>query len=166
MDSNLPYFPPNNVFDKVYLALSLLYETCKERQSIYRHTFYHDNSAWLNEFCTIRMSSGRRSGHSYSIVRLIVDRGLDSIVLFPQEKQIISFEGIFPSLYPDYDYRNKVFLSTIDQVVKISGKKFNSIFVDCATYALNGKREKDLKNIILSSKFDLMKEDFFLFLIE
>ena len=82
------------------------------------------------------MGVGRQSGHSTSIVRLIADEDLRSVILCPTLKMTEYFKDVFEHRFPDFSYKEGVIFESLNCLNRIRGRAFDSIFVDCSAFCL------------------------------
>ena len=112
------------IFEKenpVYLALGLLIERAKEIQNYMASSYRTENyKSFLNEFCTIKVCSARRSGHSSAIAKYAVEemaKGKDVIILSwtmrqsdlytNMIRQFVKEEDIELVKFTKYEFRTK-----------------------------------------------------------
>ena len=110
----------------IYDALKILIELSKEAQRN-RHDGYSQvmsRNEWLKEFCTIRVCSSRRTGHTTAISRLIKEDKMKLGVIFPGNiyKEMFREDLVFSTTIQNYenDFCGRTFKNLDGIVIDIS----------------------------------------------
>jgi len=83
-----------NNFDKLYLSINLLIDISEEVQKKQiLNKQYLSPTSWAKEFCTLKISTSRGTGHTSCIKKLIEDRfNKNVILLFPSVNFLNNFK--------------------------------------------------------------------------
>jgi hypothetical protein len=130
-----------DMYDNTYVALNLLIDNLEAIQDDLRSPHCHyDNyridspMGWAKEFCTVRLASARRSGHTSAIMRTIErrfsSRGADVLLILPHERMK---KHVIDNFHPDEE-RVKLFAASDlhADFSPLDGLSADAIFVDCA----------------------------------
>lgn len=160
------------IYSRTFNCLEGLYLNSLDMQSKYLSNewsgcYYSKNyKAWLKEYCTIRMCSSRRSGHSFALMDLIKKYDLYGAVLFPNLKMA----GIFKDRFTRTDRVNfaSILNDTSPWLDLSSDIVPNFIALDCASFSGHVYHDLvyDYSSIILrDNQVDYIRP-FFIFFIE
>jgi hypothetical protein len=147
-----------NICDKTYLALSLLVEASRESQKKFNENVgqsFYGGTQWSREFCTIKMSTSRGSGHTSAIFKMM-EEFKSALVIFRDAAMFDVFKRhicrenksahIFNSAkrtltvhreYPD-EQDKIIYFSTFGSVKNMligSGINIEAVMVDCSFMA-------------------------------
>jgi hypothetical protein len=77
----------------IFKALESLIPVTREAQNICgKNPKFYSKRSYLNEFCTISVAAARRAGHSYSMLRLMTEKGLNVGCIFRDQRSRRTFE--------------------------------------------------------------------------
>jgi hypothetical protein len=116
--------------------------------------------AKLRTFCTMKLMTSRRCGHSSALFKLIREYDLKGLILFPVLKQTM--------IGDDFEYnRDNVTLSSVGSLRMNPTKfyddeKWDFIALEQATYV----RSKDIKNIYNLALRKLVNDPAFIIMIQ
>lgn len=118
--------------DNVFIAMQLLIGAAKEVQK----TFIDNKSnhvsikAFLKNFCTIKVCSARRSGHSTAIIKSAVDFERP-LILFPNDDMAKNLKKVAKNLYPKES--KKMTFCSINSKIGYNQINADVVFVDCTS---------------------------------
>ena len=116
-----------HVGDKTYLAASLLVDVSEEIQRTLGASYQH-NLEYAKNFCTVKVGTSRRSGHTTSMLRLC-ERFESSLIVVLNIPMIDSLRS--NSLYaPIVNKARFVSRYNIDTAL---GVRYDAILIDCAS---------------------------------
>jgi hypothetical protein len=104
----------------------------------------------VNEYCTIKVSGARQTGHTTSIYRISLE--IDSWLISPKKQMNDHFKGNFP------DNRVREFFTFRTDLKDVMRETTlpELIFVDCSVFLSNTKREELLD--LISKSIDIQKK--------
>lgn len=125
----------NDIYKNTFQAMELLLKSCHGIQKICGFNACDIHNAYLKEFCTIRMTTARRAGHTMAMFKLI-DKYFDKaiVVIHPfmmkhhkQElnKNIKKCKTEIIELTTPHSFKNGVIED------KLRGIPYQAVFVDC-----------------------------------
>lgn len=161
----------NIIWDNTYQALTGLVENCYFAQATYPPAI-SDNMSYWKEFCTVRMYTARRSGHTTSICKvaheyfrkaLILAYNLDSAQKIKETFENINVDKahILKTTNRVESLDSKYYFESINSFENCRGLDFEAVFVDCA-FMLSKQKEDKIYNILAPSMAK-HSEKFFIF---
>jgi hypothetical protein len=121
-------------------ALDILFESCRFSQTTFGRTQIMPIDAYIEQFCTIRMMSSRRSGHTTAMSNFINKSDLRWAVLVPNSRMISRIEEmIVPNkriLLNGNQVRDNTYETfTIEPYLQrqILSIRVDGVFIDCAS---------------------------------
>ena len=167
-------YNPEIVGNRTYSALKALFNNSRDLQKDERiaNLRCRDQLSFMKEFCTIKMQSTRRSGHSTAIAKLINEEQRNWAVIAPtltMNRRIyeLTFKynsNIKKATLDCINFENNktvrfLSLNTLDN--RLRGFEFEGIIVDCAFMLSNKQIEKLYKLGETSMRFS--REQYFIF---
>ena len=140
-----------HIGDLMYKSLRSLIEISRiQQRDLSDLRIRAGNSSWVNDFCTIKCGTSRRSGHSTSIARYIIDKNAKALVLsvsinsanIIKESMVdrlwdtsIPFTLATNCIYSNNTSGFRVDFSSIDSFNKrlAINETYDIVFVDCAS---------------------------------
>ena len=157
------------IWDNTYQALTCLIENCYFAQHAYPPAT-SDNISYWKEFCTVRMQTARRSGHTMSICRvaheyfrkaLILTYNLDVAHRTKKRFENINEAHILKTTNRIESGDSKYYFESINSFEGCRGLDFEAVFVDCA-FMLSKQKEDKIYNALAPS-MARHSEKFFIF---
>lgn len=146
---------------KFDIALNCLIDISEEKQEDYRKIYRGNIKMWIKEFCTIKASAGRGSGHTTSAINTMIDRFEKSVFV---TKTHIMKNLAYEIYCKKIINKSKDLFFTISDIkgeksIGISG--LNSVFVDVASVFSQGEINLIYDRFIPCMDFN--KKVFFIF---
>ena len=127
-----------HIGEKLNFVLNTLIDISEESQEKHKHHRAISELSWAKEFCTIRLSTSRQSGHTTAMMRTIKKRFQKSVIILPNQR------------LKEYVYHQKRTIQVLENVtldIKIMSinsiekqsmgmKNINAVFID-NSYFLN-----------------------------
>ena len=136
---------------KTYIALKNLVDNSWYMQTqAYEEGLHQNCSSFLNEFCTVKMCTARRSGHSTAMVRLCCEYFNKAVIFLPTEKMIDNIGQLFRPYVDNItdQRRSRISINNGESEYhictntnQIRGVEAEAIFVDCASFISSAKME-------------------------
>ena len=168
------------IAEGTYVALKTLIETSYYSQVAFKNvSTLNDKKNWLKEYCTIKMTCSRRSGHSTAIAKLIPEyfnralilahtldmtkRNLERFLQMGEKDKYLNGEIIQKYTCNKIITESSEYIfSSINCLDKFRGEKFQAIVVDVA--CLVSKNEIEEIYDILGDCMNIYSEKFFIFI--
>ena len=159
------------IWANTYQALTGLIENCYFAQATYPPAI-SDNVGYWKEFCTVRMHTARRSGHTTSICKVAHEYFRKALILTYNldlaQKTKKRFENINVDEARILKTKNRVesgdskyYFESINSFENCQGLDFEAVFVDCA-FMLSKQKEDKIYNALAPSMAKY-SEKFFIF---
>jgi len=147
--------------EKLYKAAELLLDVCKEMQNEARKFFKEDQIiAFAKEFCTVKLGTSRRAGHTTLINLLLKRKFPKSLVLFPNNGLAKNYK-----IHYDENDHQAVFSTERSNQDKWRGiDELNAVIIDCATFVPKQRMKKIYKSICAEKK--RFEKEFYFILLE
>jgi len=130
-------------------ALAILIEaSIKTRAELRAPWTTSSPKAFLDQFCTIRMSSSRRAGHSTAIIRMAATLFDNPIITAPSVSIVRHVEREAEATLGTR--QSKITFLPIVNFRSQRGKECDAIFVDCA-FLMSAKDTREVEELALSS---------------
>ena len=108
--------------DSVYDAVRILVKISKEAQEKSQEVRHHIGSmGWLKEYCTVRASTSRRSGHTTSVLKLMSENDMHIGYLTKTVIMVKEFNRLYGDFTEDRGYLE--FCETFNSCCGKSGYK-------------------------------------------
>ena len=159
--------------DTVYDAVKILVKISKESQER-SHAAKHclGPMGWLKEYCTVRASTSRRTGHTTSVLKLMSENGMRIGYLTKTVTMVKEFNRLYGDFTADSGYLE--FCETFNSCCgesgyKMRGRKFphlDAVVVDIS-FMLSKVQENCIYDVVLglqSGREDTSKPFFLIFL--
>lgn len=121
------------------LALRLLIDTSLRMQEEMVRFRARSDRAFLNDFCTVRLTCSRRSGHTTAMLKVAKDFFENPAFLLGNDAQRAHARDFSRSEFNAYSDRQ--FFS---DPCLMRGSNFDAIFVDCGGARYDAQREEDV----------------------
>ena len=180
------------MWGNTYSALKSLIENCYYAQASYPFPYddYCQHLGYYKEFCTVKMQTARRSGHTSALCKVAYEYFNKVLILTYNQDMAQRLKGVFPNAtktilptkaklevgvefplkgYGNGKMRNVIringnqdyYFETVNNVDKLRGMEFEAIFVDCA-FALSKIKENQIYES-LGPCMNRYQEKFFIF---
>jgi len=162
------------MWGNTYSALKSLIDNCYYAQAVYPFPVgdTSQHKGFFKEFCTVKMQTSRRSGHSTALCKVAYEYFNNALILAYNEDQSHRLRGAFPNatgiilptkakmeigvempLHVQFGSKmNNVirvngnqnyYFGTVNGMESLRGCEFEAVFVDCA-FALSQKKEDQI----------------------
>jgi hypothetical protein len=146
-----------NINENVYDALKILIKISKNAQEAHPDIKQSMGlTLWLKEFCTVRVSTSRRTGHTTAIRRLIEENDMKLGVIFTSKLHADEFEGNLGFSATMRNYENFIRGRTFEDL--------DGIVIDMSF--MMSQKKKDNMYRTLAPALIQRKEPFFLIFLQ
>ncbi len=163
--------------ENVLKAMRLLIETSRHMQGVVKEsekrnpryfTKPENRLAFLKEFCTIRVCSSRRGGHSTSIVQCAVEDFHNPLILCYSENQSNNMKKSIKEIYPNLSISkyDKIICEHLNSKRMLGIPKVDAIFIDTASFISSSKMSEVYALAQGYCQNDLIDFPFFVILVE
>ncbi len=140
--------------DHVYDALKILIKLSKEAQGDRDSLKYCSFMQWLKEYCTIKICSARRAGHTEALKKLIIEDKMNIGCFVPNRQWVnIIKKDYKETVEKDINEGKLEFCTDMNSIDFLRGKNFSNldaIVVDQASFFSQKKIDKIYDLIILT----------------
>lgn len=142
------------IWENTYIALKSLIEGCYYSQLAYSHSIIGEEIGYWKEFCTVRMTSSRRSGHTTAIAKVAPEYFSKALMLAYNQAQAENLAKTFLGYYKPEEGKYEITIhgenlikttntkieterslytfGSINCLEKFRGHEFEAIIIDCA----------------------------------
>ena len=161
------------VQDNTYQALELLFENSCLMQDYFNKTKTNGGISDYKEFCTVKLCSSRRSGHSSALVKLALKYFKSALFMTPNfemakrlnilvsNKSLVKRQTVTEMESEDGDH---YYFTSFSEKIKfdhIKGIKLDAILIDCASFLSSSMEEKIYRELSVTMSCNDRK--FFIF---
>jgi len=120
-----------DIYKNTFQAMELLLKSCYGIQKIYDFRSSMPANQYLKDFCTIRLQSARRSGHSSAMFNLI-GKYFDTVMIIYMNLRQVKIMKQYLRHRDIKCQKEKIIMETpITIKNNIRGIKLDAVFVDC-----------------------------------